>query len=143
MSWTANEIERCPKCHGVIALIGRVHLCRPTPDWVLPSAVVGRSSAGSEQRSSNSPVAGSSPAVPAKPRFGDVVNVPLSEMPARGIGPKEVRKAAEIRMEIKAAAAKASKPRAKKGTATYAGYKDPEQRRVYQRELMRKRRAKT
>jgi hypothetical protein len=26
---TANDVERCPKCHGVIAIIGRVHNCVP------------------------------------------------------------------------------------------------------------------
>lgn len=99
-----TDVERCPKCNGVLAIIGRVHLCRPVE--------VG---------------------IPAtKPRFGDVVNVPLSEMPARGIGPKRARDPLS--------AQGAGPAPAKKASTTY-DHRDPKLRREYQRELMRKRRA--
>lgn len=120
----ANEIERCSKCGGVIALIGRVHLCRP----------VGRSSAGSEQRSSNPPVAGSSPVVPAKPTFGEKLIASVKE----GI---EIVKAKPKRARDPLLAQGAGPAPAKKAASTY-DHRDPAQRREYQRELMRKRRAK-
>lgn len=85
-----------------------------------------------------------------KPRFGDVVNVPLSEMPARGIGPKTLKsevhvydapaqlKAGGVDMQV--GKTKVIKPRAKKGTGIY-GFRDADARRPYMKEYMRKRRA--
>lgn len=114
----ANKIERCPICNGVMALIGKAHNCVP------------------------------------RPRFGDVVNVPLSEMPARGIGPKRARDPLSAQgagpAPGRAVLAEPPKPataqvsRASKAvTSTTYDHRDPEQRREYQRDLMRKRRAKT
>lgn len=150
----SNEIERCLRCNGVLAIIGRMHNC--VPRVALPVTAF-RDNLYEEA---------------AKPRFGDVVNVPLSEMPARGIGPKQPKDLTEAVLEealeeaatstkplaIKPtkvvlkrdplsaqsagpAPARPAKPRAKKGTGVY-GFRNADEHRAYMREYMRKRRAK-
>ncbi len=103
----------------MLAIVGRVHRCIP-----------------------REPTEVGIPTTPPKPkpRFGDVVNVPLSEMPARGIGPKRVREPLAAQ-GAGPAPAKPAKPRAKKGEGVY-GFRDADARRAYMRDYMKKRRAK-
>lgn len=91
-----------------------------------------------------------------KPKFGDAVNVPLSEMAARGIGPKtklpdlgayvygmpliEQTKHLLGGRPDRIVIDDAKKLRAKRGTGTY-GNRDANARRKYLREYMQKRRA--
>lgn len=139
------DIERCKKCGAVIALVGRVHNCRQRPDAV-----------------STAPT----PPKPRPPKFGDAVNMPVSEMMARGINHAndvvaslktkplteetflaaavEVKKQTPLKTKREPLAAQGAgpapgKPARKKGTYTH---RDPEKRKVYMRGLMKTRRAK-
>lgn len=130
------DLERCPACHGVIAVIGRTHLCRPRAAAPVPPQIpkpqLSGGAAVKVSKSSRGGVESRHVRKPALAQGGDAAD-DLGSGTLRGMASEPVAGVATGPRETKL--------RAKKGTATYA-HRDADKHRAYQRDLMKKRRTK-
>lgn len=146
-----TAVERCPMCNGVLAIVGRVHLCVPRADIVqamtdarerelrekMAADKSTKSSRGGVEsrhapthRQSHAPSGGRSGSADRDGVSGQQTDLPgydpAKQVETAGVatGPRET-----------------AKPRAKKGTGVY-GFRNADEHRTYMREYMRKRRVK-
>lgn len=127
--------ERCPICGALLALVGRTHNCRPR------NTEVGIPTTGPKPKLSGG--------VLTEAGVERVLKRLAAETPKLNLKPthfvlgssSEVEPRAVNAVVAGSTPASPAKLRAKKGTGTYPGYRDPGTRRVYMKDYMQKRRA--